>query len=805
MQKRLLFCGWILMGMLSGTCFGLTLTGQVVDTRAQPVQDAEVVVCEQYSVSTTFQDANVITPVVKTDAQGRFVFELDSALNENVSRQRNIFVVARKAGLACAWEWLNTTLNAWVRRDFPLVLEPAGVLGGQVVDAKGNPVKGAEVQALSMTYSGFRGLNDTWRVPGPKAWFSVTADSQGRFRFDQLPVNAAAWLRVTAPGSRNCCDFYKGGELLGFWVGQSDIRLKLPRVGTIVGQVRDNRGRPVPAVDLKVYFNLDPASMRMTYKDRTTCSDAQGCFTFDAVPEGPHWIEVCGDGKDPDLWVGKRVAVSVKAGQTGKRAVVRVAKGGMFDVTARHARTGDPLEGMDISVWNDVWARHRITTDAQGRASIRSFPGSYSICVAGEQMNTWRANEAVNSGQTVQVAALVDFGPKVTGRVVDMQNQPVAHALVNVRRGDHVVTDANGRFSAYCQKNAPAKATWIMARDPEHGRAALQHVTDISRPVTLKLKPAWTLIGQVTDPQGRPVCAARINLDSHASNGFAYIDERVLTDRQGRFTLRAIPPMQQGINCRLTINAAGYGPAKYKHFEVPGQAGEIQDIGTFTLVPATESVSGCVVSARGVPVPWARVRVNSVRGIVPQYSNLTATDEQGRFRLTRLCKGAIKIRTSSEDKYRGEGTLTVQVPAENVKIVLGKDLHHDGATSLLGKPLPDHAAWSKDLVEGKSVLLCLVDIEQRPSRRCLGQLVKQAQALASKGVTLVVVQVSKVDLTPHAAFLRAGHVDMPIRMMEQDFETWKLEWGVKGLPWLILTDKAHVIVAEGVSAEEVMK
>ncbi|NQV32598.1 MAG: carboxypeptidase regulatory-like domain-containing protein [Phycisphaeraceae bacterium] len=679
MQRRLLSSLCILMGLLSEYCFGLTLTGQVVDTQAQPIQGAEVVVCERYSVGKHCRFANVISPVVKTDAQGRFVFELDPALSENVSRQRDIFVVARKAGLACAWEWLNASLNTWARRDFPLVLEPAGELGGRVVDAKGIPVKGAEVQELPLTYSGFRGSNDTSRVPGPKAWFSVTTDTQGRFRFDQLSVNANAWLRVRAPGSQNCYDMYAGSHL-GFWIGQSEACLRLPGVGTIVGQVRDDRGRPAPGVDLKFFPNqtfMDMVYVDMVYKDRMTCSDAQGFFSFDAIPQGSHWIEVCGHDKDPDLWVGKRVAVSVKAGQTSKRAVVRVTKGGTFHVTARHARTGHPLEGMEIGVSNRILGYRTKITDTQGRARIRALPGSYLISVGGDRINLRRTMKAVRSGQTVQVKALVDSAPKITGRVVDTQNQPVAHALVSVDSGGNVVTDADGRFSAYCSRNRSVDAIWIMARDREHDRAVLRHVTDLSTPVTLKLKPAYRLIGQVTDPQGRPVCAARVNLDSKASDGNPRMDERVLTDRQGRFTLKAIPPKQPGFDYRLYINAAGYGPANSKRIEAQGLGGETLDIGTFALVPATESVSGRVVNAQGVPVPGARVRVNSVGGVVPQHFVLTATDEHGRFRLPHLCKGAIKIWTPGGNKHRNEGTLTLQVPAEDVKVVLGKDLFHD--------------------------------------------------------------------------------------------------------------------------------
>jgi hypothetical protein len=33
-------------------------------------------------------------------------------------------------------------------------------------------------------------------------------------------------------------------------------------------------------------------------------------------------------------------------------------------------------------------------------------------------------------------------------------------------------------------------------------------------------------------------------------------------------------------------------------------------------------------------------------------------------------------------------------------------------------------------------------------------------------------------------------------------EETKLNWGVKSLPWLILTDKNHVVTAEGFSINE---
>jgi hypothetical protein len=43
----------------------------------------------------------------------------------------------------------------------------------------------------------------------------------------------------------------------------------------------------------------------------------------------------------------------------------------------------------------------------------------------------------------------------------------------------------------------------------------------------------------------------------------------------------------------------------------------------------------------------------------------------------------------------------------------------------------------------------------------------------------------------------------PIQVVEGDFESKRAAWGVKALPWLILTDKGHVVRAEGFSPAEV--
>jgi hypothetical protein len=90
----------------------------------------------------------------------------------------------------------------------------------------------------------------------------------------------------------------------------------------------------------------------------------------------------------------------------------------------------------------------------------------------------------------------------------------------------------------------------------------------------------------------------------------------------------------------------------------------------------------------------------------------------------------------------------------------------------------------------------------RPSRQCLSDLAQKAAALAAKAMTIIVVQVSKADLKSHEAWLKESGVAVPIHVVLGDFKARQLTWGVKSLPWLILTDKSHIVRAEGFAVEE---
>jgi Leucine-rich repeat (LRR) protein len=125
---------------------------------------------------------------------------------------------------------------------------------------------------------------------------------------------------------------------------------------------------------------------------------------------------------------------------------------------------------------------------------------------------------------------------------------------------------------------------------------------------------------------------------------------------------------------------------------------------------------------------------------------------------------------------------------------------------LIGKLLPNldkiKIGMDSEQAKGKLMLVCFFDMEQRPSRNCIMQLNKKAKELKEKDIVIVAVQASKVEQSKLDEWIKEHEITFPVGMIEADQEKTRLAWGVKSLPWLILTDKEHIVTAEGFSIDE---
>jgi len=142
---------------------------------------------------------------------------------------------------------------------------------------------------------------------------------------------------------------------------------------------------------------------------------------------------------------------------------------------------------------------------------------------------------------------------------------------------------------------------------------------------------------------------------------------------------------------------------------------------------------------------------------------------------------------------------------DRVRGIAGIDLPKE-PPSLLGKPLPQlkdfNLKLDADKTKDKMILVCFFDMQQRPSRNCIMRLAKQAEQLKQKGVAVVAIQASKVDENELNQWTKNYNIPFPVGMVQGDGEKTKFDWGVKSLPWLILTDMEHIVRAEDFGLNE---
>jgi hypothetical protein len=126
--------------------------------------------------------------------------------------------------------------------------------------------------------------------------------------------------------------------------------------------------------------------------------------------------------------------------------------------------------------------------------------------------------------------------------------------------------------------------------------------------------------------------------------------------------------------------------------------------------------------------------------------------------------------------------------------------------TLIEEKLPDLKNLGINLspvdVNDKKILICYFDIEQQPSRNCILKLSKRAKGLKAKDIVVVAVQASKIEKGKLDEWIKENEINFPVGMIEGDQEKTRFNWGVKSLPWLIITDKEHVVIAEGFGINE---
>jgi len=470
-----------------------------------------------------------------------------------------------------------------------------------------------------------------------------------------------------------------------------------------------------------------------------------------------------------------------------------------------------PVAGCNVSINGDGQPNGNVRTDKEGRfafahvcaGAVRIFANGQNkfgnVLAEGGDTNVTvqlRGNSTTVSGSTAH---------KLKGVVTDDAGQPAANVQVMVFPSNNdrgVKTGTNGEYHltwSLQQWQMQNGGAFLAARDAARNLAMVEELPEETTNLDLKLKPAFNVAGRVENAEHAPLPGAEVGLWFKAGNTYDSVDEHILpADAQGRYEIKCLPSDGQYI---IYASANGYGRVQQP---IVNEADTNQlELSPMVLKLADQVIAGQVMKADDQSA--AGVNIN-LSGDGQPTGNMS-TDSKGHFHF-KVCEGQIRLFAYSQN---GGGYGQATVEAGDTNIVVNLSANPSGVrqapsrAALKGGPLPDLTAGNlaaDAAPAGQAVVVCLFDAGQRPSRHVMQLLGQKASALQQLKVAVVAIQAAEISDDAFNSWKTAAAVSFPVgRVTEKSAKTkWTTNTGA--LPWLILADAGHHVVAEGFSVDE---
>jgi len=783
----------------------ITCTGKVVDAQGKPITDAKVKLYKLTVSPETFIYDVKLAQELATKEDGAFTIKTETSSDEFSAQA---IILAQKEGLAMGWANWRLRENL----DVEIKLGQAKILAGTVADEAQKPIADAEVGIAFMIV-----LTDGQPryIVGNmlQELLTVRTDTEGKFSFGHIPTEATAEFLVKKPGRATVSTFnpqnYQG-QSLQFSPGQTDIKLTQPIEAKIEGMVVEKAsGKPVAGIKIMVSRGRNQPNFGL----KPVVSKEDGTFSANALTAGKHILQIVTPRGKPADWITEPVEVLTETGKTKSGVKVELSKGGLLEVVITEAVSKQPVEQARVSIRQQAGDKYfGVLSDEDGIARIRLMPGEYQMSGVYKQgYSRQRQQETITieDGKTARIEWQLTGQPKITGVVRDEKNKPVQGVKLKVcpAGGQDVSSDAEGKFEVNWDPRSWGEREtifYLVARHEQLNLAAAVEIDEDTRTLDIKLEPGATFTGKVVDPDGKGIANARIVPMLRASNWGSSIRRYIEADAEGNFEVKAIPVEHK---YSITATAEGYGQNRTE-VQADDAVDNQLDVGVLTLAVANLSVSGVVVDANDEPV--ADVRISTYGEGQPNNSR-AQTDAEGKFTIEKICAGKIRISANISGRTRLYGNIETEGGATDVKVVISERPSSTRYVpkrppSLVGRPLPELKDLKINLsladIGNKMILVCFWDMQQRPSRNCIMRLAKQAEQLKQKGVTVVTVQASKIDENALNEWIKNYNIPFTAGMVQGNVEKSRFTWGVKSLPWLILTNRKHIVNANGFSLAE---
>ena len=326
--------------------------------------------------------------------------------------------------------------------DVRLVLErgPSSTISGRITNAKGEPVKEANVQAYSPTGGG--GAN-------------IQSDANGKY---ELSVDEGGTFHMNVYHQN-----YSMQEREGVESGARNVDFTLEGRGTVEGQVLDAAtGKPIPNFEISHSRGSNPQLVMYNTSNFTAFYNEEGLFSLTDVEAGEATIYARATGYGP----ATQQVGDVRPGEVTGGVIFRMKAGASIEGVVVDT-AGAPIQGAQIFALGDVqeWMIGQNFGGGNGAAATSDAEGRFTISSLGEDLTKISAvhpnypntsvDVALAPGQTTQVEIVMTGGGTVEG-VVSINGTPSANQNVyaqgisssgGVSGGQNATTDENGFFS----------------------------------------------------------------------------------------------------------------------------------------------------------------------------------------------------------------------------------------------------------------------------------------------------------------------------------------------------------------------
>jgi hypothetical protein len=781
------------------------LGGIVQDTEGTPIAGAEV-----------HLDIHVEEPcgimyinrIVRTDPEGRWRMDGIPGDAERMTLQVRHPDYGGNNGINRHIHG-DELVNAWAFK-YVVTLDKGITITGRVLDERGESIDGATVMLAQQSYNAVYSLTDT------SGAFRLVCSS------DPSAYREAPALIVEAPG------YAPVQQAIDLQPEPKPLEFRLEPGRNVACRVVDTKGQPV----VGAWTVVDPLPNYRDYSVWLGDTDEQGEFHIPNVPKN-----------DVKVTIGKQGCITVRdhvMAASEDEVVVTMKRAMRIHGTVTDAVSGKPMPHFEIAAVITSGGRTRtggspiafaegtyeISSD-EARPETRQFQVSavgYEPAISdqieideGERTLDFKLTRSASFDVTTAGRPREEIRPtgprRIAGMVRDGQGKPVPNAVVRTcpMRGIEAVSNAKGGFSLKMRSTSNSmgsmrreEITYLLVRQKERNLGVAVELDTSTDTVNVTMAPGAILSGKVVDAEGKGIPSAELSLTFWTSSIGYGMPEVTKIDEAGHYEIRAVPPGQR---YSVRAKADGYGE-RYVQVDTGGAANERIKVEPLVLSVANLSASGIVVDDFDQPVSGIRIYAYG-NG---QPSRETFTDSDGRFTIENICPGPLSIQANSQRQAprRFRGRARAEGGAADIKIVVS-ELDERGRPvpsrppSLVGKPLPElkdiGIKLSPTDIEGKKILVCFWDMNQRPSRHCMTQLAKQIETLEKRDVIVVAVQASKVDRNTLDEWVKKYHVPF-FAMIEGDAKKIRFSFGVQSLPWLILSDSQHLVVDAGFGLSE---